>query len=153
MSVDTSRFVASHRDELVRERTADVDRRIDDARRRQERALHFRHGLVDDLEAGVITKEEYGLFASAYASRIEEARSAVLELEAERERVADLVTEAEAALERFAASGSIGELTRRKVVELVERVDIHEDKSVEVRFRVQDVMERAGVAFAEGGSR
>ena len=57
------------------------------------------------------------------------------------------------ALERFAASGSIGELTRRKVVELVERVDIHEDKSVEVRFRVQDVMERAGVAFAEGGSR
>lgn len=153
VSVDTSRFVASHRDELVRERTADVDRRIDDARRRQERALHFRHGLVDDLEAGVITKEEYGLFASAYASRIEEARSAVLELEAERERVADLVTEAEAALERFAASGSIGELTRRKVVELVERVDIHEDKSVEVRFRVQDVMERAGVAFAEGGSR
>ena len=153
VSIDTSRFVASHRDELVRERTADVDRRIDDARRRQERALHFRHGLVDDLEAGVITKEEYGLFASAYASRIEEARSAVLELEAERERVADLVTEAEAALERFAASGSIGELTRRKVVELVERVDIHEDKSVEVRFRVQDVMERAGVAFAEGGSR
>ncbi|RDB78776.1 hypothetical protein C1872_09855 [Eggerthella lenta] len=153
VSVDTSRFVASHRDELVRERTADVDRRIDDARRRQERALHFRHGLVDDLEAGVITKEEYGLFASAYASRIEEARSAVLELEAERERVADLVTEAEAALERFAASGSIGELTRRKVVELVERVDIHEDKSVEVRFRVQDVMERAGVAFAEGESR
>lgn len=153
VSVDTSRFVASHRDELVRERTADVDRRIDDARRRQERALHFRHGLVDDLEAGVITKEEYGLFASAYASRIEEARSAVLELEAERERVADLVTEAEAALERFEASGSIGELTRRKVVELVERVDIHEDKSVEVRFRVQDVMERAGVAFAEGGPR
>ena len=73
--------------------------------------------------------------------------------EAERERVADLVTEAEAALERFAASGSIGELTRRKVVELVERVDSHEDKSVEVRVRVQDVMERAGVAFAEGESR
>lgn len=152
-SVDTSRFVSSHRAELVRERTADVDRRIDEARRRQERALHFRHGLVEDLEAGVITKEEYNLFASAYASRVEEAREAVAALEAERGRVADLVTEAEAALERFASNGSIGELTRRKAVELVERIDIHEDKSVDVRFRVQDVVERAGVSFAEGGAR
>ena len=152
MSVDASRFVSSHRDQVVRERTADVDRLIDEARRRQERALHFRHGLVDDLEAGIITKDEYSMFASAYAERVDEARAAVLELEAERERVAQLVTDAEAELRRFASSGGIGDLTRRKVVELVERVDIHEDKSVDVRFRIQDVMERAGVDAAGIGA-
>ena len=150
MSVDSARFAADRREELVRERTADVDERIDEARRRQERALHFRHGLIEDLEAGVISKDEYNLFASAYASRISEARAAVLELEREREQVAQLVTDAETALRRFARNGSIGELDRRKVVELVERIDVHEDKSVDVRFRIQDVVERAGIRLSEG---
>lgn len=152
MSVDLSRFVSSHRGELVRERTAEVDRRIDEARKRQERALHFRHGLVDDLEAGIISKEEYSLFASSYAERIDEARAAVRELEEERARAARLVGEAEEALRRFASDGDIGELTRRKVVELVERIDIYEDKSVKVRFRIQDVMDRAGVGLPEAGA-
>lgn len=150
MSIDSARFAADHREELVRERTADVDGRIDEVRKRQERALHFRHGLIEDLEAGVISKDEYSLFASTYASRISEARAAVLELEREREQVAQLVTDAETALRRFASNGSIGELDRRKVVELVERIDVHEDKSVDVRFRIQDVVERAGIRLSEG---
>ena len=150
MSVDSARFAADRREELVRERTADVDELIDEARKRQERALHFRHGLIEDLEAGVISKDEYDLFASAYASRISEARAAVLELEREREQVAQLVTDAETALRRFVRNGSIGELDRRKVVELVERIDVHEDKSVDVRFRIQDVLERAGIRLSEG---
>ena len=149
-SIDSARFAADHREELVRERTADVDGRIDEVRKRQERALHFRHGLIEDLEAGVISKDEYDLSASAYASRISEARAAVLELEREREQVAQLVTDAETALRRFARNGSIGELDRRKVVELVERIDVHEDKSVDVRFRIQDVLERAGIRLSEG---
>ena len=74
----------------------------------------------------------------------------MLELEREREQVARLVTDAETALRRFARNGSIGELDRRKVVELVERIDVHEDKSVDVRFRVQDVLERAGIRLSEG---
>ena len=88
--------------------------------------------------------------APATAWRISEARAAVLELELEREQVAQLVTDAETALRRFAGNGRIGELDRRKVVELVERIDVHEDKSVDVRFRIQDVVERAGIRLSEG---
>lgn len=150
LSIERSGFVAENREAVVREKTAEVDRRIDEARRRQERALHFRHGLIDDLEAGVISKEEYDLFASAYAERVEAARAAVSELEAERELVADAVCDAEEALREFASRGSIGELDRRKVVELVDRIEIREDKSVEIRFRVEDVMERAGLSLREG---
>lgn len=153
MSIDAARFVRENREGLVSERTAEIDQRIDEARKRQERALHFRHGLVDDLEAGIITKDEYSLFASTYATRIDEARSAAAELERERDEVANQVREAEVALARFAQNGSIGELDRRKVVELIERIDIHEDKSVDVRFRIQDVLERAGVSLAGGGAR
>lgn len=148
-SVDIATFVAENREAVVRDRTAEVDRRIDDARKRQEQALHFRHGLIDDMQAGVISKEEYALFAGVYAERVERERAALGELEAEREQVAGRVGEAEEALADFAASGDVGELTRRKVVELVDRIDIHADKSLDITFRIQDVMARAGLSLGE----
>lgn len=144
-SVDTAAFVESNRAKVEADRTAEVDRRIGDARKRQERALHFRHGLVDDLEAGVISEDEYAMFADSYAAQVEEAREVVARLEAEREHAAAAVGEAEAALARLAATGEVGELNRRMVVELVDRVTVHADKSIDVRFRVEDVMERAGL--------
>ena len=144
-SVDTAAFVESNRAKVEADRTAEVDRRIGDARKRQERALHFRHGLVDDLEAGVISEDEYAMFADSYAAQVEEAREVVARLEAEREHAAAAVGEAEAALARLAATGEVGELNRRLVVELVDRVTVHADKSIDVRFRVEDVMERAGL--------
>ena len=39
----------------------------------------------------------------------------------------------------------MGALNGRMVVELVDRVTVHADKSIDVRFRVEDVMERAGL--------
>lgn len=147
--IEMDSFVEHNRQTVVESRTRDIDRQIDEAASRQERALAFRHGLADDLAAGVINEEEYALFSDGYAKRIEDARNAIGQLRKRREEAASEVGRAEAELARVAETPGIGELTRRAVVELVERIEVAADKSVHIRFRVDDVLEALGSAQKE----
>lgn len=109
----------------------------DEIRRNQEMKLK----LLENLNQEILTKEEYLELSAIYDQRIRESRQAKLNVEAEKAGLAGLPLEGEW-LSTFKKYQTFTELDRVMLAELVETIEIHENKSITIRFKFADQIER-----------
>lgn len=109
----------------------------DTIRRNQDMKLR----LVENLNDHILSREEYGELSAIYDQRIKEARLAIKNVEAERDGLKDLPLEGEW-LTYFKKYHNLKELDRVVLAELVEIIEVHEDKRLTIHFKYADQIKR-----------
>lgn len=109
----------------------------DDIRRNQEMKLR----LIENLNEGILSREEYLELNAIYDNRIRDNRLAIKNVEAERDGFKNLPLESEW-LSSFKKYPRIDKLDRILLAELVHIIEVHENKTVTVRFRFDDQIQR-----------
>ncbi|MBQ8904284.1 MAG: DUF4368 domain-containing protein, partial [Oscillospiraceae bacterium] len=90
--------------------------------------------LLENLNQEILTKDEYLELSAIYDQRIRESRQAKLNVEAEKAGLAGLPLEGEW-LSTFKKYQTFTELDRVMLAELVETIEIHENKSITIHFK------------------
>lgn len=109
----------------------------DDIRRNQDMKLR----LIENLNEGILSRDEYLELSAIYDNRIREGRLAIKNVETEKDGFKDLPLENEW-LSSFKKYPKIDKLDRILLAELVHIIEVHENKTVTVRFRFDDQINR-----------
>lgn len=99
----------------------------------QEMKIH----LVENLNSGLLSREEYQELSAMYDKRIKDARQAKLNVEAERNGLKDLPLEGEW-LKTFKKYQIFTELDRMMLAELIDFIEVHNDKQLTIHFKFAD---------------
>lgn len=106
--------------------------------RNQEMKLH----LTENLQSGVLSKNEYLELGKIYDERIYRDRHAKQAIEAELELLKNHRSDDEW-ISTFKQNAGIQTLDRPLLAEMVSRIEIHSDKQITVHFRFEDQIQRA----------
>ena len=115
----------------------------DEIRHNQDMKLR----LIENLNEGILSREEYLELSAIYDARIREGRLAVKNVEAERDGVKDLPLESEW-LTSFKKYPRIDALDRVLLAELVSMIEVHSDKQITIHFKYEDQIQRV-LAYLE----
>ena len=103
-----------------------------------ERNKSFKLKLYENLQEGMISQDEYFLFKNSYASKIQEAEHAIAAIETERRQMVSRNREQLLWMDVFKQYQNITEVTRTVVVDLIDHIEVFEEKRIHVVFRYHD---------------
>lgn len=118
----------------VKRLNAQIEKKRQDLDHQEE----FRMKLYENKVEGLITHEEYLMMRQKYTARIEETMGILEMLENERQETMEQNAVDCSWMQSFKENRNVQELTRELVVTLIDRIEVHEDKSIEIRFRFKD---------------
>ena len=95
-------------------------------------------GAYDDFKNGFISREDYKTFTEQFERQIREAMQAITQLDQERNSIMGGLAKQQGWLSQFTQYENIRELSRNSVVALVDRIEIREDKDIDVRLLHSD---------------
>lgn len=98
--------------------------------------------LYVDWKSGDITREQYRRMKIRLEEQFRQLQETVAHIQSEREVLAQSVEPADPCLTSFLRHRSIDVLSRGLLVELVNTIYIHEDKSIEIKFNFADPYRR-----------
>ena len=98
----------------------------------------LRLGIYEDLQAGILTRDEFLTMKNEFAVRITEAQKVIEELTRNKSEIQHGLSEQQSWLAQFKEFENISEISRRVIVSLVERILIYEGSEIEVVFRHKD---------------
>lgn len=110
----------------------------DEIRRNQEMKLR----LVENLNDGILTREEYLELSAIYDTRIRDSWLAIRNVETERDGMKDVPLENEW-LTTFKKYQNVDKLDRVMLAELIQVIEVHENKQITVHFKFEDQIQRA----------
>jgi len=119
---------------LHRLETEKLQKQIDNQDAEIKKLANRRVKLYEDYTDGIINRDEYERFKTIFETRSLEAESALNTLRGELERVIG-GGEASLWIDYFKKYNNMQNLTRQAVVELIERINVYEDKRLEVKVR------------------
>lgn len=99
--------------------------------------------LYEDFSDGLISREEYTEFKDIFTGQTDSAEKTLEKLRAEHDNTVNSRTEKSAWLEHFKKYHNLQALTRNTVVELIEKIIVHEGGRIEVLPRYQSAFEDA----------
>lgn len=115
-----------------------LDALIEQNRKEMEKQQDFRMKLYENQVSGIINHEEYVTMKKKYSDRIDKIGETIMKLEQERENVCNASDLQCGWMKEFIKNQGASELSRQLVVTLIDRVEIFEDKSVEITFNFRD---------------
>jgi hypothetical protein len=118
-----------------------LQRQIDVKRVELERLNKLLMSLYENLSDNNITRDEYARLKQNYSVRAEEAERHMNALQDALTDLREKGGSGKAWMEHFRRYENLTELDRSAVVSLVDRILVHEDKYVEIRYRWQDEFE------------
>ncbi|MDO5408959.1 MAG: recombinase family protein [Lachnospiraceae bacterium] len=104
--------------------------------------------LIENLNDGILSSQEYLDLVKIYDTRILEGRKAKQVVAAERAGLQDLPLESDW-LTAFKKYQEITALDRIVLAELVERIEVYADKEIVIRFKFSDQIKRVQEYLAE----
>lgn len=108
----------------------------------------LRIGIYEDLKEEIITKEEFLTLKEEFTERIREAERSIKQYEQDKSSILAGFHDQQGWLAQFRQYKNISEITRKVVVNLIERINVFEGQQIEVVFKQKDQF--AGIcAFLE----
>lgn len=98
----------------------------------------LRLGIYEDFQAELLDRSEYEALKEELTERIASAAVAIELLNKEKKELLEGLSAQQAWIEQFRQYKDISELTRKTVINLVDRINIFEDSKIEIVFRHQD---------------
>lgn len=103
-----------------------------------EKNRRLKAGAYDDFKNGFIDRTDYKIFTEQFERQIREAVETITRLDRERNSVIGGLAKQQGWLSQFMRYENIQELSRNSVVALVDRIEIHEGKDIDVHLRHSD---------------
>lgn len=98
----------------------------------------LRLGIYEDLQAGILTKDDFLTLKAEFTARIEDAKQAIEQLSRDKSSIQHGLSKKQSWLSGFREYENISEISRAVIVSLVEKIKIYEHSEVEVVFRHRD---------------
>lgn len=118
-------------DDRIKGKTAEIEK----VRRRKLR-------LYEDLKDGILTRDQYEMLQIQYGEQITNGEEAIRIYEAEMQKALDGETDQHVWIEEFKKHKGICDLSRHDVVSLIDRIEVIDDKHIDVRFRFAEEYEK-----------
>ena len=115
-----------------------ISKKIDKEKEELKKYQNIKLKLYEDLKIGILTEEEYKEFNVVYNEKILNIKNLISKFEQEIEILSNGISEKQLWLEYFKAHKNIKTLNRELVVNLIDNIKIHNDKSVEINFKYED---------------
>lgn len=106
-----------------------------------DRLIYLKTSIYGDMKQGILTQEEYLIAREKYSLRISEIENNVVQKEREVKELEQCMDGENKWLKAFLRFREAPELTRDMAVELLERVEVYEDKRIHIRFRFRSEYE------------
>lgn len=103
--------------------------------------LEMKLKLVENLNQGILTREDFVEMSAMYDKKIRASRLAHQKVKEERDNL-DHLPEEDEWLTSFKKCQNIYHLDRLLLAELIDRIEVYEDKRIKVFFKFQDQVDR-----------
>lgn len=98
----------------------------------------LRLGVYEDLQAGILSRDEYVSLKEKFSERIDAARGTIGQLMVSKRELQSSLESRQGWLAQFHQYTNLTQLDRRTVVSLIDRVTILENSEIAVEFRYKD---------------
>lgn len=115
-----------------------IDANIETQKQIIRKNNELRLGIYEDLQAGILTKDEFVSMKSEFTARIADAQKIIEQLTQSKSEIQQGLSAQQSWLAQFKEYENISEITRRVIVSLVERINVYEGSEIEVVFRHKD---------------
>lgn len=106
-----------------------------------ERAQDMKIHLIENLNEGIITPEDYKELTAIYDKKIKDSRLAIQNVKEERDGLKGLPLESEW-LSTFKKHSTIEKLDRIILAELIDFIEVHKNKGLTIHFKYADQIQR-----------
>ncbi len=115
---------------------------LNKAKREQERLQDAQFHLYDDLQSGLLRREEYVRFRERYETEIAAQEAKIEQMNQSLLQLKEARQEDDAFVSFFQKYGNIERLDRDTVNQLIQKVVFHDKQNIEVYFRFADEYEK-----------
>ena len=95
----------------------------------------LRRQLYEDMNNGIVSKEEYKEFSHSFNEKVEAIRKAKAEMNRQRDCLNNLDVEHLPWIEDFKSYQNLTSLNRRVLVELVESITVYDKEHIHIQYR------------------
>ena len=128
---------AIERKKEMKSRCLRADQRIDHLESKVAGIQKYKKKTYENYVDGVLSKEEYIAYKADYEKEEQEIRTKIQEAEAEKESSAETEESYENWIEKFIQYGTLTEVTREIVTELIDQIVVNSGKSIDIEFKYQ----------------
>ena len=97
----------------------------------------YKKKTYENYVDGVLDKEEYLSYKAEYEKQDKEIRAKIQLAEQEKDSFGEAEESYENWIEKFIKYGTLSEVTREIVTELIEKIVVNGDKSIDIVFKYQ----------------
>jgi len=120
-----------------------LDKQIQAKKQEMVKYQNRKTKLYEDLQDGIIDKDEFTHMKSSFAARYDEAEQALFKLSNEIEDILANRTDKHFWIEHFKQYQNIDALSRKMVVNLIDSIHVYEKNRIYIKFRYQYHFDKA----------
>ena len=106
-----------------------------------EKLNNLKRCLYEDWKNEYITKEEYLEYKQKYEQDIEKIKEIIVNLDKQKEKQKEIINGNSLWIERFKEHKNITELDRDIITELIDYIEVHEDKKITIHFKFMNELD------------
>ncbi len=106
-----------------------------------EKLNNLKRCLYEDWKNEYITKEEYLEYKQKYEQDIEKTKEIIINLDKQKEKQKEIINGNGLWIERFKAHKNITKLDRDIITELIDYIEVHEDKKITIHFKFMNELD------------
>ena len=128
---------AADRRKEVKRRCEEADKQIESLQKELAGVQKYRKKTYENYVDGVLDKEEYLSYKAEYEKQDQDIREKIEQAEREKDSFGEAEESYENWIEKFIKYGTLSEVTREIVTELIEKIVVNGDKSIDIVFKYQ----------------
>lgn len=111
-----------------------------------QKLTDLKRGLYEDWKNDYITREEYFDYKQKYEYDIEKIKKIIINLQSQKNNKIKIVSENSKWIEDFKIHKNITELDRSIITELIDYIEVHENKKITIHFKFMNESNKTKVS-------
>lgn len=128
---------AAERKKEMKRRCLQAGQRIDHLESELVGIQKYKKKTYENYVDGILTKEEYFTYKTDYEKQEQDVKRKIQQAEAEKECFGEAEQNYENWIEKFIQYGTLTEVTREIVTELIDKIIVNSGKSIDIEFKYQ----------------
>ena len=129
---------AAEQRKVIQKRCQETERQIKRLQKKLADVQKYRKRIYENYVEGILDKEECRAYKEEYKKQEDEIGEKIRQTEQERERSREAGAYQENWIERWIKGGEISEVGREMVTELIEKIVVNGDQSIDLVFAYQN---------------
>lgn len=123
-----------------------ADENMENMKQEKEKEIHklrnLKRCLYEDWKNNDITREEYLEYKEKYEQDIERIKEIITNLDEQKEKQEEIINGNSRWIENFKLHKNITELDRDIIIELIDYIEVHENKKITIHFKFMDELDK-----------